>query len=288
MKTAMFKNQVVIVTGSSSGIGKALSLQLASEGAFLSLAARNADRLERLVEECHELGGEAIAMPTDVAQEEQCQGLIEETVRQFGRIDMLVNNAGFSFVGKFDELPSLELFQRVMSVNFNGVVQCTYYALQYLKDTYGRIVNIASLGGLLAIPYNTAYISSKFAVRGFSESLRMELRKDQVSVTVIYPYWVVTEFHERLLDKNGQVRGPGGRAIYTNKTMPAKQCANIIIKAAKQRKREVVMRPGTIASWLKLIAPNLLDKIIVETIFKPIAERSNQGSKQEQPNDSLP
>lgn len=282
MKTTTFKNQVVIVTGASSGIGKALSLQLASEGAFLSLAARNADRLERLVEECQELGGEAIAVPTDVAQEEQCQGLIEETVRQFGRIDMLVNNAGFSLVGKFDELPSLELFQRVMSVNFNGIVQCTYYALPYLKDTCGRVVNVASLGGKLAIPYNTTYISSKFAVTGFSDSLRMELQKVQVSVTVIYPYWVVTEFHERLLDKNGQVRGPEGRAIYTKKTMSAEQCANIIIKAAKQRKREVVMRPGTIASWLKLIAPNVLDKIIVEKIFKPIAERSKQGDKREQ------
>ena len=155
MKTTTFKNQIVIVTGASSGIGKALSLQLASEGAFLSLAARNADRLERLAKECHALGGKAIAVPTDVAQQEQCQALVEETVRQFGRIDMLLNNAGFSQAGRFDELPNLELFQRVMSVNFNGVVHCSYYALPYLKDTCGRIVNVSSLGGKLAIPYNT-------------------------------------------------------------------------------------------------------------------------------------
>ena len=108
----------------------------------------------------------------------------------------------------------------------------------------------------------------------------MELRKDQVSVTVIYPYWVVTEFHERLLDKNGQARGPEGRAIYTKNMMTAEQCADIIVQAAKQRKREVVMGPGTMASWLKLIAPNLLDKIIVEKIFKPMAERFSQGAKQ--------
>jgi short-subunit dehydrogenase len=279
MKTTTFKNQVVIVTGASSGIGKALSLLLANEGAFLSLAARSADRLERLVDECHELGGAAIAVPTDVENPIQCQSLIEKTFRQFGRIDMLVNNAGVSLVSKFGELPNLELFQRVIGVNFSGVVQCIYYALPYLKDTCGRIVNVASLGGKIAIPYNTSYIASKFAVSGFSDSLRMELQKDQVSVTVIYPYWVVTEFHERVLDKNGKARGREGRAIYTAQMMTAERCANIIVRAAKQRKREVVMRPGTIASWLKLIAPGLLDKITVEKILKPIAKRTNQGGR---------
>jgi len=279
MKTRTFKNHVVIVTGASSGIGKALSLQLSTEGACLSLAARNAESLGKLAQECQERGGQAIPVPTDVAYQEQCQRLVEDTVQQFGRIDMLVNNAGFSLVGKFEELPSMELFQRVMAVNFNGVVQCTYYALPYLKNTGGRIVNVSSLGGKLPIPYNTAYIASKFAVSGFSDSLRMELSKDKVSVTVIYPFWVVTEFHERMLNKDGQARGPGGRAIYTEKMMTADQCAEIIIKAAKGRKREVVMGPGTIASWLKLIAPGLMDKIIVERFFKPIAERSAQGDR---------
>ena len=277
MKTSSFKNHVVIVTGASSGIGKALALQLSTEGACLSLAARNPERLDKLAEECVDLGGQAIPVPTDVADQEQCQRLIEATVLQFGCIDMLVNNAGFSLVGKFEELPSLELFQQVMDVNFNGVVQCTYYALSYLKDTGGRIVNVSSLGGKLAIPYNTSYIASKFAVTGFSDSLRMELQKDGVSVTVIYPYWVVTEFHDRMLDKNGQARGPGCRAIYTEKMMTAEQCAKIIIKAAKGRKREVVMGPGTIATWLKMIAPGLMDKLIVEKVFKPIAERSTKS-----------
>jgi short-subunit dehydrogenase len=105
MKTTTFKNQVVIVTGASRGIGKALSLQLANEGASLSLVARNDKRLERLASECNERGSSAISVPADVALQKQCQGLVEETVRQFGRIEMLVNNAGFSLVGKFDELP---------------------------------------------------------------------------------------------------------------------------------------------------------------------------------------
>jgi short-subunit dehydrogenase len=279
MKTMSFKNHVVIVTGASSGIGRALSLRLASEGACLSLAARNAERLEKLAQECDELGGQAIPVPTDVADQAQCHRLIDATVQQFGRIDMLVNNAGITLVGKFEQLPDLELFQQVMAVNFNGLVGCTYYALPYLQDTAGRIVNVSSLGGKLAIPYNTSYIASKFAVSGFSDSLRMELRNEGVSVTVIYPYWVVTEFHERMLDKDGHARGPGGRAVYTEKMMTAEQCAKIILQAAKGRKREVVMGPGKIATWLNLIAPGLMDKIIIERFFKPVAERSAQADQ---------
>lgn len=279
MNTTTFKDHVVIVTGASGGIGKALALQLAKEGACLPLAARNAKRLENLAKECRSLGGQAIHDPTDVADQEQCQRLIEATVQQFGRIDMLVNNAGFNLVGKFEQLPNLELFQQVMAVNFNGVVGCTYYALPYLKDTAGRIVNVASLGGKLAIPHNSAYIASKFALTGFSDSLRIELRNEGVSVTVIFPYWVVTEFHERMLDKDGQARGPGGRAIYTKKMMTADQCGEIILQAAKRRQREAVMGPGKIATWLKLISPGLMDKIIIERFFKPIVERSTPADQ---------
>jgi short-subunit dehydrogenase len=279
-KITSFKNQVVVITGASSGIGKALSLQLADRGAFLSLAARDAQRLESLVEECQKRGGSAVAVPTDVSIEEQCQNLIEQTIQKFGRIDMLVNNAGFSVASKFDELSSLELHKRVMDVNFNGLVHCTYYALPHLRASCGRVVNVCSLGGKFAIPYNTSYIASKFAVTGFSDSLRMEHRKSGVSVTVIFPYWVITEFHERLLDKNGQPRGKKGRAIYTKKMMTAEQCAQIIIDAAQKRKREVVMWPGPLVCWMKLIAPKMLDKVIVDKIFRPIVEKSTQIVRQ--------
>ena len=236
MKITTFQNNVIIVTGASSGIGKALSLQLADEGARLSLAARNPERLNELVKECQNRGGSAIAISTDVSNEQNCQALIDQTIKHFGRIDMLINNAGFSAIGEFAELPNLDIFRQVMDVNFTGLVQCTYYALPYLKDSCGRVVNVSSLGGKFAIPYNTSYIASKHAVTGFSDSLRMELSKNGVSVTVIFPYWVVTEFHERLLDRDGKPRGAAGRAIYTEKMMTAEECAKIIIKVAKGRK----------------------------------------------------
>jgi len=272
-----FKEKIVIVTGASSGIGKALALRLADEGAWLALAARNAQRLDSLAWECQQRGSKAIAIPTDVADESQCRALIQRTQETYGRIDTLVNNAGIDVLSKLEDLPDLRLFKQVVDVNFYGTVHCTYYALPYLKETRGRIVNISSLGGMLAIPLNTSYSASKFAMIGFSDSLRMEVEQAGVSVTVICPSWVVTEFHERYLDKNGQPKGPSGRAIYTEKTMTADQCAQIVLKAARRRKRQIVMRPGSLALWLKLIAPGLADRLIISAL-RTTAKRTSSGT----------
>ena len=270
----IFWEKTVIITGASSGIGKALALQLADQGALLTLAARDAQRLDALVEVCQQRGSKAIAIPTDVADESQCKALIQHTQEVYDRIDILVNNAGIDVVSKLEDLPNLDLFKQVIDVNFYGAVYCTYYALPFLKETQGQIVNISSLGGLLAIPYNTSYIASKFAMIGFSDSLRMEVEQAGISVTVICPSLVVTEFHERYLDKNGQAKGPAGRAIYTEQTMSADQCAQIILQATQQRKRQVVMRPGHLALWLKLIAPQLVDRLIITRFLRPAVSRT--------------
>jgi short-subunit dehydrogenase len=274
-----FREKSVIVTGASSGIGKALALQLADEGALLALAARDARRLDSLAVECQRRGGKAVAIPTDVADESRCKALIQHTQETYGRIDMVVNNAGMDVVSKLEDLADLHLFRRVVEVNFYGTVHCTYYALPFLKETRGRIVNVSSLGGMLAIPFNTSYVASKFAVIGFSDSLRMELIRAGVSVTVICPYWVVTEFHERYLDKDGQPKGPSGRAIYTEKMMTADQCAGIILKAARRRKRQVVMWPGTLGIWLKLVLPDLMDRLTVSKFLRPAINRVSSDSK---------
>lgn len=274
-----FREKTVIVTGASSGIGKALALQLADEGAWLALAARDARRLDSLAVECQQRGGKAVAMPTDVADESRCKALIQHTQETYGRIDMVVNNAGMDVVSKLEDLADLHLFKRVIEVNFYGTVYCTYYALPFLKETGGRIVNVSSLGGTLAIPFNTSYVASKFAMIGFSDSLRMELAGAGVSVTVICPYWVVTEFHERYLDKDGQPKGSSGRAIYTDKMMTANQCARIIVRAARRRKRQVVMWPGTLGIWLKLVLPGLMDRLTVSRFLRPAINRMSSDSK---------
>lgn len=280
MSAETFRDKTIVVTGASSGIGKALALRLADEGAWLALAARHAQRLETLAIECQQRGGKAVAIPTDVADEPQCRTLIQRTKETYGHIAMVINNAGMDVVSKLEDLPDLHLFKQVMDVNFYGTVYCTYYALPYLKETRGRIVNVSSLGGVLAIPFNTSYVASKFAINGFSDSLRMELTKSGVSVTVICPYWVVTEFHERYLDKDGQPKGPAGRAIYTEKMMTADQCAQIVLKAARQRKREVLLGPGWMGVFLKLTAPNLVDKIIIDAFLRPAAKRVSDNHRQ--------
>lgn len=270
-----FREKTVIITGASSGIGKALALRLAKEGARLALAARNAERLHTLAEECRALGGRAEDIPTDVAQESACRALVRRTADAFGRIDVLINNAGMSVVARLEEMPDLRLFHYVMDVNFFGALSCCYYALPHLIAAKGRIVNVSSLGGLLAAPYNSSYCASKFALQGFSDSLRMELAPKGVSVTVISPYWVVTEFHEHYLDKDGKPKGLSGRAIYTKRMMTADRCAEIILRAARRRKREVIMGPGRAGIWLRWIAPALQDKITIEKILRPAVKRVN-------------
>lgn len=274
MQTNAFRDQVVIITGASAGIGRALALQLAGQGARVVLAARRADRLEQLASDCRALGGQALAVPTDVADEAQCQALVARTIDSFGRLDMLVNNAGLAASALFDEFPDLTLFRLTMDVNFYGAVYCTYYALPHLKQSRGRIVAVSSLGGKSAIPYNTPYCASKYALHGFYDSLRMELHQSGVSATVVCPWWVATEFHTAQLNKDGVPRGETrGRDMYTKRTMSAERCAQIVLAAAARRRREVVMGPGALL-LLKAIAPGLLDWLAMKVFFEPAARRA--------------
>ncbi len=270
-----FQDQSVIVTGASAGIGRAISLQLAEQGAFVTLAARSIERLEELAVECRARGGRVLVVPTDVSAEAECKHLIECSVTEFGPIDMLINNAGITVTGLLEELPDLKLFKYVMDVNFYGQVYCTYYALPYLKQTKGRLVSISSLGGKMALPYNTPYVSSKFGLHGFYDALRIELTPSGVSVTVICPYWVVTEFHERSMDKDGIPRGKAkARAVYTDKMMTAEQCARITLNAAIKRKREVLMGPGPFGIWIKMLAPGLMDWLVFKVFLEPAIKRA--------------
>ncbi len=275
MKPDAFRGQAVIVTGASAGIGKALALQLARQGAKVAIAARRAGRLEQVAVECRALGAEVLAVPTDVSDEAQCKALVEKTVAAFGKLDMLISNAGLAASALLDEFPDLGLFRHTMDVNFYGAVYCTYYSLPHLKQTKGRIVAISSMGGKAAIPYNTPYCSSKYGLHGFYDSLRMELYQHGVGVTVICPWWVVTEFHTAQLNKDGAQRGAArGQDMYTTKMMSADRCAQITLDAAYKRRREVLMGPGALAVWLKALAPGFLDWLAVKMFFEPAARRA--------------
>ena len=192
---------------------------------------------------------------------------------------LLVNNAGLAVIARLEDYSDLSLFHHTIDVNFFGAVYCTYYALPYLIRSRGRIVAVSSLGGLAPLPYNSPYIASKFAMHGFFDSLRIELKRHGVSVTMICPYWVVTGFHEAQMDKHGVPKGPGGRAIYSRNMMSAERCAEIILQAVYRRQREVVMGPGRLIAWLKLLAPGLLDRTMI-AFLKATVRRERKNALQ--------
>ena len=187
MAASVFRDNVVIITGASSGIGRELAFQLADQGAWLSLAARGAERLASVASHCRERGGQALIVPTDVSQESLCQALIAQTVQEYGRIDTLINNAGITMWAKFEEIRDLHLFEHMMQVNYLGSVYCTYHALPFLKQTRGRIVGVSSLTGKTGVPTRSGYAATKHAMAGFFDSLRIELADYGVSVTMVYP-----------------------------------------------------------------------------------------------------
>lgn len=265
MSNAHFLDNVVIITGASAGIGRELALQLAGQGAWLVLAARNAQRLEEVAALCRQRGGRALVVPTDVSQQSQCQALVERTIAEYGRIDTLINNAGITMWARFEELQRLDLLEQIMRVNYLGSMYCTFYALPYLKKTRGRIVGISSLTGKAGVPTRSGYAASKHAMVGFFDSLRIEVADDGVSVTMIYPGFVATEVRLRAFGADGQPLGQS--PVREAEVMTAETCARLIIKAVASRKRELIMTfRGKVGQWLKLIAPGLVDRIARKAI----------------------
>ncbi|MEO5590230.1 MAG: SDR family oxidoreductase, partial [Gemmatimonadaceae bacterium] len=249
-----------VITGASAGIGLEIARQLAAAGARLVLAARSIDSLEAAAEGCRSLGASAIAIQTDVADREQCRQLIEKAVVSFGRIDILINNAGISMHARFDELHDIHAVEQITAINYFGSVYCTWYALPYLKKTKGRIVAISSLTGKNGVPTRTLYSGTKHAMAGFFDSLRIELQENDVSVTVIYPGFVATDIAERALGPNGKPLGT--RPVVRNAIMNVHDCATQTLRAVGNRDREVIMTPrAKLAMVVKALWPAAIDRI---------------------------
>ncbi len=259
------RGDAVLITGASAGIGEALALQLAARGCRLALAARTEADLTRVAETCRALGAEALAIPTDVAVEADCRAFVAQVAEHFGRIDVLVNNAGISMWARFDELDSLDGLRRIMDVNYFGAVACTHAALPFLKESRGRIVNVASLTGKTGVPTRSGYAASKHAMAGFFDSLRIELAGSGVSVTTAFPGFVATGVRRHAVGPDG--RPLGESPIQEDRMMTPETCARIILEAADKRRREVVMTArGKIGVWAKLVAPGLVDCLAARAI----------------------
>jgi len=267
MSRSDFNRNVVIITGASSGIGRALAYQLADEGAYLSLAARDSERLSQVAGECQIRGGKALAIQTDVSEQSQCNRLIQKTVEEYGRIDTLINNAGQTMWARFDELGTLEPLEIIMQVNYFGSVYCTFAALAYLKQSRGRIVAVSSLTGKTGVPTRSGYAASKHAMVGFFDSLRIELAAENITITIVYPDFVATETHRRAFGPDGKPLGVS--PVQDSEVMSADECARIIIRAAGSRKRESVLGfRGKFGQYLRVFAPRITDRIAERAISR--------------------
>jgi short-subunit dehydrogenase len=253
-------NNITIITGASTGIGEELAYQLAKQGAHLVLSSRRVDELERVANRVRELGARATVIACDVAKESDCKHLIDATVSEFGGVDTIVLNAGVTMWAKFADIKDMSIIERIMQVNFMGAVYCTHHALLHLQKSRGRIVGIASLTGLFGVPTRTAYAASKHAMRGFFDSLRIELHGTGTTVTMIYPGFVATGIRENATGSDGKAAKID--PVNKDEVMSVEECASIIVDAIDARKREVVMTfKGKVGQWLKLIAPSVIDGI---------------------------
>src|SRR5262245_18935903 len=265
MPAAAFSGRVVVVTGASSGIGRALCLELARQKPRLVLAARDADRLAEVARECEGLGAETLVVPTDVSSEAACRALVEKTVERFGGIDVFVVSAGRTMWARFDEVSELAAYEELMRVNYLGCVYPVFYALPHLKRSHGRVVAVSSLAGLTGVPERTGYAASKHALFGFFDSLRIELTGTGVSVTVAAPDFVVSEIHRRAIGPDGQPLGKS--PMDEPRIMTAQECGRGILRSMEARRRVWI---GSLRGRLGLLArpffPGIVDAVAARAI----------------------
>lgn len=254
-----FQNKVVIITGGSSGIGEALVRKFLSEGAFVATCGRHEDKLNALRKN--------IAVPNmyscvaDVSKEEDCKTFIESVVQKFGRIDVLINNAGRSMRALFDDLEDLSVLKKLMDTNFWGCVYCSRYALGELKKSRGVIVGVSSIAGYRGLPGRTGYSSSKFAMQGFLETLRTELLHTGVHVMWVCPGFTASNIRNTALNNKGQSQEE--TPLEENKLMTAEKVADITFKSVVRRKRTRVMTfQGKLTVMMNKCFPSLTDKLV--------------------------
>ncbi len=262
-----FKDKVIVITGASSGIGKALAEELAQRGANVVLGARQYVTLCEITAEIEaKYNTKALAVQTDVTKESDCEMLIKQALTTFGQIDVLINNAGLSMRALFNDV-DLAVLKNLMDVNFWGTVYCTKYALPEILKTKGSIVAVSSIAGYRGLPGRTGYSSSKFAMNGFMESLRTEMLKTGVHVMVACPGFTTSNIRVAALSKDGAAHGE--TSMEEGKMMSAEEVAAIISDGITERKRTLIMTgQGKLAVWVNKLFPAFADKKVFELFAK--------------------
>ncbi len=259
--------KTAIITGASSGIGKALAFELAKNGYNISICARRINRLETISKEIiSKYNIEVLISKVDVSLESDCKRFIEETNDRFGGIDVLINNAGISQRALFEEL-ELDDFRKIININYWGTVMCTKFALPYLLKSKGSVVAISSISGFSPLPGRTGYCSSKYAIHGFLEALRIENRKRGLHVMIVAPGFTASEIREKAIIAGGVQQGKSPRD--EGKMMTAEFVAKKVSRGIKIRKRTIIISAhGIAAVWLSRILPELMDRLVYNHMKK--------------------
>ncbi|HEY4325818.1 MAG TPA: SDR family oxidoreductase [Mucilaginibacter sp.] len=260
-------DKIVIITGASSGIGKSLATEFAKQGANLVLGARQFVTLCEITQELErQYNIRAVAVQCDVTIEEDCAHLVKQAVLTFGRVDVLVNNAGISMRGLFKDT-DIKVLKNLMDVNFWGAVYCTKYALPEILKTKGSIVGVSSIAGFKGLPGRSGYSASKFAMNGFLDVLRMENLKTGVHVLTACPGFTASNIRNNALAADGAKQGES--TLHEEKMMTSDEVAAIIVDGVKKRKRTIIMTgQGKLTSLISKFFPALLDKLVYNTIAK--------------------
>jgi len=251
------KNKVVVITGASSGIGLACAKEFANRGANVVVAARTIEKLTQLAEEMNCNGSSCLPVKTNVTIEKDCKNLIEKSIDKFGKIDILINNAGISMRALFDEV-DIDVLQKVMDVNFWGTVYCTKYALSHIQESKGTIVGVSSIAGFHGLPGRTAYCASKFAMHGFLESVRIENMKKNVRVIIFAAGFTSSNIRKYALDAHGLPQGE--TPIDETKLTSPEKVARVIVRSIRKKKRNKIMTmEGQLMVFFQRILPLLTD-----------------------------
>lgn len=274
IKLRRLEDQVIVVTGATSGIGLSTAREAARRGARVVMASRNAEDLERLAAEIESGGGQALAVPTDVADVNAMDGLREAAIGRFGRIDTWVNNAGISIYGKLHDIDLVEA-RRLFDVNFWGVVHGCRAAVPAMRERGGAIINVGSVLSDRVVPLQGMYSASKHAVKGYTDALRMELEMEHhpIAVTLVKPSGIDTPYTEHA--RNHMEAAPKNPPpIYAPELV-----ADVILFCATHPRRDVVVGGvGKVISMLDKLMPRTTDRVM-ETVMEKAqkSDRPNEG-----------
>jgi NAD(P)-dependent dehydrogenase (short-subunit alcohol dehydrogenase family) len=260
------KDKVVIVTGATSGIGEACAMVFGQAGAKVVITGRSQNKIDDSLQKLKQSGIEAFGVLADAGSEDDNRKVAEETLRYFGKIDILINNAGISMRALFEDM-DLSVFQKVMDTNFWGTVYATKYCLPEILKNKGTIIGVSSINGYRGTPARTAYTASKYAMNGFFESLRTEVMKRGVHILVACPGFTASNIRNNALTADGSVQGESPRI--EEKMMTANEVAETILSATLKRKRDLVLtRQGKLAVFLNKWIPGIMDGIVYNHMAK--------------------